>query len=430
MENDRAYKSRPEILAPAGNYEGFLACINAGADAVYFGGNKFGARAFADNFSDEEIVKAIKYAHIFGVKVYLTVNTLIKEREFDEVYDYIKPFADAGLDACIIQDIGLIGRFGEWFPNVEIHVSTQAFSTGINSVRYFKELGAKRVVPARELSLKEIKYIKDNVDIEIECFVHGAMCYCYSGQCLFSSTYGKRSGNRGRCAGPCRLSYMPLIDGKVMDEAYVLSMKDLCALPLLDRFIDAKIDSFKIEGRMKSPEYSAFTTDLYKRYTDMYIDTGKLIISKEDSDALRHMYMRSFTGTGYADIKNSRDMLTLESPAYSGNDDDLIRSVRERFISKNRKLKIAGYFYAHKDNDISLTLSYEDKSVTVSGSLPEKAVKTATDEASVKKQLSKLNDTPFEWDELTVDIDDDIFMPVSGLNELRRRAVKELTDEF
>ena len=218
-----------ELLSPAGNYKAFIGAINAGCDAVYLGGSKFGARAYADNFSDEEIIRAIKVAHLHDVKIYLTVNTLIKEREYKEVCDYIRPFYEAGLDACIVQDLGLISCFGTPFPNMECHISTQGFSTSIESVKMYKEMGAKRVVLARELSLDEIDYIKKNVDIELETFIHGAMCYSYSGQCLFSSCLGGRSGNRGRCAGPCRLPYSYLGNNKnsdALNEAFFLSMKD------------------------------------------------------------------------------------------------------------------------------------------------------------------------------------------------------------
>lgn len=196
-----------ELLAPAGNYEAFLGAIHAGADAVYLGGEKYSARAYADNFSDEEVISAIRYAHILGKKVYLTINTLMKQDEYKALCSYVAPFYQSGLDGVIIQDLGAFEILKETFPNLELHASTQMTLTSELGVSYLKELGACRVVPARELSLDEIRSIKEKVDIEIECFVHGAMCYCYSGQCLFSSILGGRSGNRGRCAQPCRLPY-------------------------------------------------------------------------------------------------------------------------------------------------------------------------------------------------------------------------------
>ena len=196
-----------ELLAPAGNYESFLGAVHAGADAVYLGGAKFGARAYAENFTKEEICRAIRYAHIYKRKVYLTLNTLVKEREFHEVYEYLRPFYDAGLDGVIIQDLGVFFAVGEWFPHLPRHISTQMTVTGSLGAAYLKSLGAKRIVPARELSLAEIVEMKKETDIEVETFIHGAVCYCYSGQCLFSSILGGRSGNRGRCAQPCRLPY-------------------------------------------------------------------------------------------------------------------------------------------------------------------------------------------------------------------------------
>ena len=259
-----------ELLSPAGNYNAFIGALNAGCDAVYLGGSRFGARAYADNFSDEEIIKAIKLAHINNVKVYLTVNTLIKEREYSDVIDYLRPLYEAGLDGCIVQDLGLIVRFKEFFPDMECHVSTQGFATGIESVKFYKSLGASRVVLARELSLDEIKKIKASVDVELETFIHGAMCYSYSGECLFSSCLGGRSGNRGRCAGPCRLPYK-MLDDKSGTDKYLLSMKDQCTIDIIPELINAGIDSLKIEGRMKKPEYSAFVTSVYRKYIDLFI---------------------------------------------------------------------------------------------------------------------------------------------------------------
>ena len=238
-----------ELLAPAGNYEALTGALMAGADAVYLGGNAFGARAYADNFSKEEICEGIRYAHILGKKIYLTVNTLVKEREFPSLYDFLLPFYENGLDGVIIQDMGVFTFIREHFPGLELHASTQMTITGAYGASLLKKEGACRIVPARELSLKEIIEIKNKVDIEIETFVHGAMCYCYSGQCLFSSILGGRSGNRGRCAQPCRLPYR--VDGG--PEEYPLSMKDMCTIELLPELIEAGIDSFKIEGRMKKP---------------------------------------------------------------------------------------------------------------------------------------------------------------------------------
>lgn len=431
MRMSNEYKKKgPEILAPAGNFEGLLGCINAGCDAVYLGGRQFGARAYAENFSDEEIIKAIKYAHVFNVKIYLTINTLIKEREVKEAIDYVKPFAEAGLDAFIVQDLGLISLLKENFPNVEIHISTQAFSTGINSVKYFKELGASRVVLAREMTLHEIKNIKDNVNIELETFIHGAMCYSYSGQCLFSSSFGGRSGNRGRCAGPCRLCYSTNAGKIPHKEEFMLSMKDQCTVSILSKIIDAGVDSLKIEGRMKKPEYAAFVTSIYRKYTDQYLESGKLCVSKEDYENLLHIYLRSMIGTGYYECESSKDMITLSRPSYSGNDEHLMLDIKNKYLINPPKRKISGFFNATANECMSLSLFTGDKCVVVNGDYTERSLKRATTRDEVFKQINKLGDTPFEFDELTIEIEDNLFIPVSKLNELRRQAIKELLNEF
>ena len=407
-----------------------MACINAGCDAVYLGGSKFGARAYAQNFIDEEIVRAVKYAHVFNKKVYLTINTLIKEREFKEAIDYVSPFAKAGIDAFIVQDIGLISALKSQYPDVDIHVSTQGFATGVNSVKFFKDLGAARVVLARELSLKEISEIKDKVDIELETFIHGAMCYSYSGQCLFSSSLGGRSGNRGRCAGPCRLSYKPYVDGVKYEDCYTLSMKDQCTIEILPKLIDAGIDSLKIEGRMKKPEYTAFTTAIYRKYLDNIYENGKCIVSGKDMDNLRKMYMRSEIQTGYYYTSNGSEMISLNNPGYSGSDNSLMNMTREKYMNGIPKCIVSGFFYAHAGEPVSLSLYIDDKCVTVSGECPEISTGRPLTLADVKKQISKMGDSVFELNELNFDMEDNLFIPVSKLNSLRRRAVEELYDEF
>ncbi len=251
-------EQKVELLAPAGDLACFRAAINAGADAVYLGGEQYGARAYAGNFSSEEIVRALQIAHMFGRKIYLTVNTLVKESEWAELIPYIEPLYEAGLDGVIIQDIGVLECLRQNFPGLELHASTQMTITGVYGAEFLKDLGVRRVVPARELSLDEIRAVKKKTDLEVECFIHGAMCYAYSGQCLFSSILGGRSGNRGRCAGPCRLPYKNARN-KVQ---YPLSLKDMYTLPMIPELIQAGIDSFKIEGRMKSPEYVAGVTSM------------------------------------------------------------------------------------------------------------------------------------------------------------------------
>lgn len=261
-------KIKAEILAPAGTYECFRAAINAGADAVYLGGSMFGARAFAGNFAEDELLKAIKTAHLYGRKVYLTVNTLLRNDEITRLGDYIRPYYEAGLDAVIVQDYGVFSVLRDSFPGLALHASTQMTITGKYGARLLKEMGADRVVTARELSVAEIRDIHDNVDVEIESFVHGALCYCYSGQCLLSSMIGGRSGNRGRCAQPCRLLYG--MNGG--NEAYLLSPKDMCTIESIPDILESGVYSLKIEGRMKSPEYVAGVTAAYRKYVDMYLE--------------------------------------------------------------------------------------------------------------------------------------------------------------
>ena len=270
--------NKVELLAPAGSYEAFAAALNAGADAVYMGGTRFGARAYADNFSNEDLSRAIRTAHLHGKKVYLTVNTLTRQEEMPELTDFVRGlYEKEALDGVIVQDTGVLISLSEACPGLLLHASTQMSVTTREGVLFLKRLGVSRIVPARELSLKEIRLLKQE-DIEIEAFIHGAMCYCYSGRCLMSSFLGGRSGNRGRCAGPCRLPYDVLgPDGREAlrgkrGECYPISMRDLCVLEILPELIDAGIDSFKIEGRMKKPEYAAGVTAVYRRYIDRFYE--------------------------------------------------------------------------------------------------------------------------------------------------------------
>ncbi len=430
MKSSRTLKRKVELLAPAGNFEGLVGAINAGCDAVYIGGKAFGARAYADNFSDEEIVKAIKYAHLFDVKIYLTVNTLVKEREFDKAVEFVAPFVKVGLDAFIVQDIGLANVLRDTYPETEIHMSTQCFITGPGSAQFFKEFGATRVVLARELSLKEIETIKKTVDIELETFIHGAMCYCYSGQCLFSSALGGRSGNRGRCAGPCRQMYDAIVDGKEYHDRYFLSMKDQCTLTILDKLLDAGIDSLKIEGRMKKPEYTAFVTSVYRKYIDLYNSGGDFFVDPKDIEKLRSIYMRSEIGTGYYERQKGREMMSLDNPGYSGNDDALMLKIRKRYVEVLKKAKITGYFSASAKTGLSLTLCYKDISVTATDPMCEEAKSRPTTKDDIERSLSKLGNTPFEFEELYIETVGDCFIPVKTINELRRKATEDLLNEI
>ena len=308
-----------EILAPAGSYTAFQAALHAGADAVYAGGTRFGARAFADNFTEEEMIRAIHEAHFFGRRLYMTVNTLLKESETEGLYDYLLPYYENGLDAVIVQDFGVVEFVRKYFPDLDIHASTQMTVTDVYGARFARDCGMTRVVPARELSLEEIRQIRKGTDLEIECFVHGALCYCYSGQCLLSSMIGGRSGNRGRCAQPCRLPYT--FDAAAgQGKQYYLSPKDICTLDLIPDLIEAGIDSFKIEGRMKSPQYVAGVTAMYRKYSDLYLQNGreKFRVQPEDREMLMDLYNRGGFSDGYYRTRNGRQMISLARPNHAG----------------------------------------------------------------------------------------------------------------
>ena len=304
-----------EILAPAGSYESFHAAIVAGADAVYAGGPKFGARAFAENFTEAQLLNAIDYAHLHQRKFYLTVNTLLKDYEIEQLPEYLEPLYQRGLDAVIVQDMGVLNVVRQYFPDMDIHASTQMTVTGVNGAQFLKENGAVRVVPAREISLEEVRNIKSVTGMEMECFVHGALCYCYSGQCLLSSLIGGRSGNRGQCAQPCRLPYT--VDG---EKGYLLSLKDICTLDIIPDLIEAGIDSFKIEGRMKRPEYVAGVTSIYRKYVDLYLKNPQkpYFVDDKDKEMLMDLFNRGGFHTGYYKQKNGRNMITIQKPNHIG----------------------------------------------------------------------------------------------------------------
>lgn len=424
------FNKNVELLAPAGNKDAFIGAINAGADAVYLGGEKYSARAYADNFSTEDIIFCIRYAHLRGKKVYLTVNTLMKDSEIDELCDYIAPMYEAGLDACIIQDIGAFTLLKKTFPDMEMHVSTQMTITGVYGAKLLKEMGASRIVPARELSLEEIKYIREETGLEIETFVHGAMCYSYSGQCLFSSILGGRSGNRGRCAQPCRLPYKVTLNNRTTPECYPLSLKDMCTIEHIDTLMEAGIDSFKIEGRMKKPEYSAGVTAIYRKYTDLKLKnpTQTLQFDKNDLEKLNKLYIRSKRQDGYYFKQNGAEMVTLDSPSYSGSDDALLQEIQKKYINKIMRLPLTVYASVISGEKISLTYICKDITVSVEGEFAEPAQKAAMTEENIAKQVTKLGDTSFEAEQINVYTDNQSFCSVKALNELRREAVKKLED--
>ena len=348
-------KNRPiEVLAPAGSMECLKAAILNGADAVYLGGEMFGARAYAGNFSNEELLEAIDYVHLYGKRLFLTVNTLMKEEELPLLPKFLKPFYEQGLDAVIVQDLGAVKMIREHFPDLEIHASTQMTITGVHGARLAKKMGAKRVVPARELSLEEIKDIKDDTGLDMECFVHGALCYCYSGQCFMSSMLGGRSGNRGRCAGTCRLPFY--LDGaKNTKNAYPLSLKDLCTIEHLPEILDHGVDSLKIEGRMKGPRYVGEVTRIYRKYVDIYQSGKPYKVEKEDMRILMEVFNRGgFTG-GYYKEYHGKDMMSMKRPDHQGLFVGKIAKLMKGKISFNTKEDI------HKGDVLQIRISPEEK---------------------------------------------------------------------
>ncbi len=419
-------EKRVELLAPAGNYEAFIGALNAGADAVYLAGQKFGARAYADNFTTEEICHALHVAHFYGKKIYLTVNTLLKDGELEELPGYLQPFYEAGLDGVIVQDMGVLTLLKETFPGLELHASTQMTVTGAGGASFLKDNGVVRVVPARELSLEEIRAIKEETGLEIECFIHGAMCYCYSGQCLFSSILGGRSGNRGRCAQPCRLPYSVYAkDKELMKEGYPLSLKDMCTLSYLPKLLEAGIDSFKIEGRMKKPEYAAGVTALYRKYIDLY-EKDKKAYRVEDSDLeyLKKLYIRSEIQTGYYERHNGKEMITIHKPSYLGSDEAVLNQIRERYIKEPEKRPVCMEAHLAVGEKVSLQITGAETSVRLSGEMVQEAQKAALTREDVLKQLKKMGNSCLVAEQIEIYMEEGCFLPVRALNQLRRQAVE------
>lgn len=429
-------ENRVELLAPAGNVEGFYGAVHAGADAVYLGGSRFGARAYAENFTDAELVECIRYGHLLGRRIYLTVNTLLKEEELNELYDYLNPFYEAGLDAVIVQDTGVLRFIRKHFPALELHASTQMTLCSHYGAELLRELGACRIVPARELSLQELSEIKERTGMELETFIHGAMCYCYSGQCLFSSILGGRSGNRGRCAQPCRLPYRVRIGREQCETCYPMSLKDMCTIEYIPQLIEAGIDSFKIEGRMKKPEYAAGVTAVYRRYIDSYYElreqygkgqaAERYRVSQEDLDRLSALYIRSGKQEGYYFRHNGRDMVTLSDPAYSGNDEKLLAEVRGCYLEEKLRLpvRVTGSFVPGMPAEV--TLQTGGAVVAVQGATVDQAQKQPVTVENVRKQLGKMGDSPFFPEHMELKVGENAFYPLKQINELRREAVLAL----
>ncbi len=482
---------RAEILAPAGSMDSLKAAVSAGADAVYIGGTRFGARAYADNLTQEQMIEAIHFCHLHQCKLYLTVNTLFKEKELEELYDYLLPYYEHGLDAVIVQDIGVVSYLRKTFPDLDIHASTQMTICGAEGAKLLESLGATRVVTSRELSLKELKTIRNAVSLEIESFVHGALCYCYSGQCLYSSLIGGRSGNRGRCAQPCRLPYQV---GKT--EGFLMSPKDIFTLDIIPDIIEAGVFSLKIEGRMKRPEYTAGVVRLYRKYLDQYLKKGRkgYRVSEEDKKELMALYNRGGFTEGYYQMRNGREMISLKRANHFGTeaakvvqcqkgnikvqaleelhkgdvlenttlgqdvkkgssfsvrltpedtrglrngqilhrtrDEQLIQYLNQNYVQQERKEKINGKLIISDGKAVILTVNWLNVSVTVTGEIPGLAKNQPLQIEKVKKQMEKTGNTPFVFEHLEIQMDDGLFLPLQSLNELRRNALEQLETGF
>ena len=499
-----------ELLAPVGSFDALKAAVQNGANAVYLGGKEFSARASANNFDRDELKEAVRYAHIRGVQVFVTANTLRKQNEIEEFLEYIKYLYDIDVDAIILQDIGMARLVKELLPDFEIHASTQMVAHSLEDVLYLQNIGFDRVVLARELNIQEIEHICKNSNVDIEVFVHGALCVCYSGQCLMSSMLGNRSGNRGRCAQPCRQKYelIDIYSGEVIntDGEYLLSPKDLNSIQDIDKVIEAGVHSLKIEGRMKRPEYVATVIGSYRKTIDEYMETKKINVSDETMNNLYTIFNRKFT-KGYLfgdvgeDIMNSnrpnnlglyigkvvdynrkakRLKIKLENTLKKGDGISIGGGTIGRIIKSNGDIANIGYkgetieldfigdakrnqiIYKTSDSDllntVQKTFEEDTENVKVSidakieiklGKKPrltlsdsfgntttleadkevEQAMKVALSEEKVVTQISKLGNKSYIIKNITVDMDNNVSLPISILNQMRRDAIESLSEE-
>ena len=427
-------KENFELLAPAGSFEILKAVIEAGADAVYVGGSKYGARAYANNFTEEELLEAIDYVHLRGKKLFLTVNTLFKNDELNEgLYEYLLPYYRRGLDAVIVQDFGVLAYIKKHFPNLPIHTSTQMTVTGVEGARLLKNLGVERVVLARELSIREMQAIYEQTGVELEAFVHGALCYSYSGQCLFSSMLGGRSGNRGRCAQPCRLSYSVLDDKKkeIKKDSYILSLKDLCGIEHLNQLREAGVFSLKIEGRMKQASYAAGVVAYYRKYIDLEKN-----ISKEDMQHLYELGNRCGFTQEYFDKQNDKSMITYEKPSYEKSNESLHNEIEAKYVGKKSQIPITGTVIIKKNQPLKFFVNRkaceEDSAIMVCATGGEvlEARNKPLEFNDVHDRMNKTGETSFYFEDLKVELDKGVFVPNGVLNQLRRDTLKELEEKM
>ena len=398
----------PELLAPAGDMECLYAAVAAGADAIYVGGKRFGARAFAKNFDIDELSRAVAYCHLHGVKLYVTLNTLIEDKEMGEAVEYAAELYRIGVDALIVCDLGVTSEIRRYVPDLELHASTQMSVHSTSGCEAAERFGVTRVVLARELSLEDIKAAVNNSSCEIEVFLHGALCVCYSGQCLFSSLVGGRSGNRGECAQPCRLPYN---NGK-----YPLSLKDLSLADHIPELIESGVASLKIEGRMKSPEYVYTVVSIYRRL----LDEGRAATAKEN-EALRRAFSRGGFTDGYFSGKTDKGMTGIRSEA----DKQDSRSLTVRSFEPKR-VKVSASVSLHLGEPSEMTVTDGKRSVTAYGMTPVTAENSPLTPDGVRARLSKMGNTLLSLSEEDIELtlDENINLPPSALNGLRREAAE------
>ena len=417
-----------ELLAPAGSREAVIAAVQSGANAVYVGGTKFSARSSAKNFNQEELTEIINYCHLKNVKVHVAANTLIKENETEEFLLYMEYLNNSCVDAVIMQDIGMASVVLKRFPDLEIHASTQLTCASVESALFLEKMGFSRIVLARELNYKEIEKIVKATKVEIEVFVHGAICMSYSGQCLMSSIIGGRSGNRGQCAQPCRLPYNFLHNGKNIKKAYLLSPKDMCLIEHIKTLEEIGVDSLKIEGRLKRPEYVSQVVGVYRKYLD-----NRIKVSNEDKKQLLDAFNRSGFTDGYFVNSKGVSMMSYENPS-NISENAFAKSAVERCIENKNFGKIPRRIQAKLLSGKPLQLKIDDNnenSVEVCGDIiSELAVNRALDSERIKEQLEKLGNTPFISESCVVFCDDGITIPISEINNLRRNAVQLLIDKI
>ena len=478
-----------ELLAPCGTYEAFLAAIENGADAVYLGGKSFNARANASNFDLEELTKMVKFAHLRGIKIYVTLNTLLNNDELKNALNFAYDLYNINIDAVIVQDLGLAKILHEYIPKLELHASTQMTVYNLSGVKELEKIGFKRVVLARELSLEEIKYITENTNVEIEIFIHGALCISYSGQCLMSSMIGDRSGNRGKCAQPCRLPYTLLENDKEIAKGFLLSPKDLSTLELLSSIPNVK--SLKIEGRMKQPEYVAVTVRTYRKYIDKLLNSEDVSkIDDIDKKDIAQIFNRGGFTSAYLNKKQGKDMMCYEKPknwgtyigkvlsydnkryitvsnseslnigdgieiwngdttspstiiseidgnkigrikgnikvgdkVYKTSDKNLMKNAKESYSrNSTRKSPIDIQVIIKNDTPITFKINNTTYKTKI---IPEIAKKAPLSKETVINQLSKTGDTPFKINNILVELDENLFLPVSTLNSLRREVLEQ-----